>query len=260
LESGDTSAIDLKEFGGGNINANEDLLVLINNKTVTLAIERPLQANEYNAVCVPFAVSRETIANAYDPEGNMPFNPEAAGQTPDIYVYDGTATTVVNSEAESVLQINFHLLKEEEEIPANTLFLIQPKTDITTKLIFDQMYIEPKAETVLGEDIALVGLLAPTHYIVSTDEYSALAIEGDGKLSKIETHTTIGGVDGYIAVPTTGYSYDYAVIHVEDNTATSQPNEWLNNIINNTRKVLYNNHLYILRNGIIYTIEGQIIQ
>ncbi len=260
LESGDTSAIDLKEYGGGNLNANEDLLILINNKTVNLAIERPLTANEYNAVCVPFAVSRETIANAYDPEGNMPFNPETAGQTPDIYVYDGTATTVVNSEAESVLQINFHLLKEEEEIPANTLFLIQPKTDITTKLIFDQMYIEPKAETVLGEDIALVGLLAPTHYIVSTDEYSALAIEGDGRLSKIETYTTIGGVDGYIAVPTTGYSYDYAVIHVEDNTATSQPNEWLNNIINNTRKVLYNNHLYILRNGIIYTIEGQIIQ
>ncbi len=249
IESGDTSAIDIRTW---TLTANEDLLVLTEGTTTEFAIKRMMYKDEYTSLCLPFALTKEVLAQMSDAEGNYVFDAQNGGATPTIYIYDQHSTVVVDGNIE--LQLSFHIMKDDEEIKAGVPFLIKPTEDITDKLYIESTYItkgEP-IENIEGE-IEFVSMWQPKTVNVS-EEYDVLLVTGASQLTRMTESTKILGASGYFKVPVGVAAYDYAVINVTGSEATPT---WVENITGTIKKIIRNCRMYILRGENVYSITGQ---
>jgi len=250
IQSDDTSAIDFKHLA---INANMDLMTLIEGQTREIAFLRTLQADVYNTVCLPFDLTQETLLRIKDANGVCVFDPQNGGAEAQLYVYDDN--TVVTEDNNIVMRMNFHPLKEEEVIKAGVPFLIKPQVTIQEKLYIDNVYLslgEPAAT--LEDDIAFVGILEPTN-VQGTEDYQVLVVNGNEPLQSLSEKTKLLALNGYFIVPTTTPAYDYATIYIS--TSATTPATWVEQAAMQYRKIMMNQRIYILKHNAIYTVEGQ---
>ena len=248
-ETGDTSAIDLR---GMNITAQDDLVLLLDGKKSDMAVTRTLIGGVYNAVSLPFAIKANTIKQVTDREGNHIFDAEQGGNTPEIYIFD-VANVVLTSNYDNELKLQFHLLKEDEEIPANQPFIIKPKEDIVTDFIFYNVdIVNPVEVESNGDGVEFRGLFIRASVTPEAD-YKLIEIV-DGELQEHTEGVTLNGLNGYFMVSPALPAYDYAVIELDNGVSTDIINI---DSVNKPKKVLINNQVFILHGDKVYTITGK---
>ena len=249
-ETADTSAIDLR---GRTITAQDDLVLLLDGKKSDMAVTRTLTGGVYNAVSLPFAIKANTIKQVTDREGNHIFDAEQGGNTPEIYIFD-VANVVLTSNYDSELKLQFHLLKEDEEIPANQPFIIKPKEDIVTDFIFYNVdIVNPVEVESNGDGVEFRGLFIRASVTPEAD-YKLIEITVDGKLQEHTEGVTLNGLNGYFMVSPALPAYDYAVIVLDNGVSTDIINI---DSVNKPKKVLINNQVFILHGDKVYTITGK---
>jgi hypothetical protein len=248
-ETADTSAIDLR---GRTITAQDDLVLLLDGKKSDMAVTRTLVGGKYNAVSLPFAINANTIKQVTDREGNYIFDAEQGGNTPEIYLFD-VANVVLTSDYDSELKLQFHLLKEGEEVAANQPFIIKPKEDIVTDFIFyDVDIVNPVKVESNGDGVEFRGLFISASVTPEAD-YKLIEIV-DGELQEHTEGVTLKGLNGYFMVSPALPAYDYAVIVLDNGVSTDIINI---DSVNKSKKVLINNQVFILHGDKVYTITGK---
>ncbi len=246
----DTSAIDLR---GREITAQDDLVLLLDGKTTDMAVTRTLTGGVYNTISLPFAINEHTIKQVTDREGNYIFNPEQGGLAPEIYIYD-FANVVTNSDADCELRLQFHLLKDGEDIPANQPFIIKPQADITEDMLFTEVTIaNPTAADSSVDDVQFLGLFIRAN-VTPQQDYRLIEIDAEGKLQEHTSAVTLNGLNGYFLVSPSIVAYDYPVIYLDAGPATNIHDIPLHS---SPIKVIRNNQVFILQGENVYTITGK---
>ena len=249
-ETADTSAIDLR---GRTITAQDDLVLLLDGKNSDMAVTRTLTGGVYNAVSLPFAINANNIKQVTDREGNHIFDTEQGGNTPEIYLFD-VASVVLTSSYASELKLQFHLLKDGEEIPANQPFIIKPKEDVVTDFIFYNVdIVNPVEQESSVVDVQFRGLFISGSVTPETD-YKLIEVTTEGKLQEHTESVTLKGLNGYFMVSPALPAYDYAVI-VLDNGVSTSVNEV--ELSGKAIKVMINQQIYILHNESVYSVIGK---
>ena len=248
-ETADTSAIDLR---GRTITAQDDLVLLLDGKKSDMAVTRTLVGGKYNAVSLPFAINANTIKQVTDREGNYIFDAEQGGNTPEIYLFD-VANVVLTSDYDSELKLQFHLLKEGEEVAANQPFIIKPKEDIVTDFIFyDVDIVNPIKVESNGDGVEFRGLFISASVTPEAD-YKLIEIV-DGELQEHTEGVTLKGLNGYFMVSPALPAYDYAVIVLDNGVSTSMSEVKRSG---KATKVMINQQIYILHNENVYSVTGK---
>ena len=251
-ETGDTSAIDLRSMGTP-ITAQDDLVLLLDGKKSDMGVTRTLTGGVYNAMSLPFAVNAEAIKQVTDREGNHIFDPEQGGNAPEIYLFD-VANVVLTSEYDSELKLQFHLLKEGEEVPANKPFIIKPVEDIVEDFFFyDVTIINPVEVEPTVDDVQFLGLFIQSYVTPETD-HKIIEIDDNGALVEHTQAVNIGGLNGYFVVSPAVAAYDYAIIQLDNGVSTDMSEvEYKTKSV----KVMIDNHVYIIHGENIYSITGK---
>ena len=250
-ETGDTSAIDLR---GSTITAQDDLAFLLDGKKTNMGVTRILTGGVYNALSLPFAVNAEAIKNVTDREGNYIFDPERGGQAPEIYLYD-LANVVLTSNYDNELQIQFHLLKENEEIPANKPFIIKPQEDIVDDFFFyDVTMVNPVEADASVDDVQFLSIYIQAHVTPEAD-HKIIVIDSNGELQESNEGVIVVGLSGYFVVSPAIPAYDYAVIQLDNGVSTDVSGVGQNN---QPIKVMKDNQVYIIQGENVYSVTGKI--
>lgn len=256
IESGDTSAIDLRTM---TIVANDDVMMLTNGKTVSLDIHRTLLPNQYNTLCLPMVIPADKEVFLYqitDADGNHVFDPKQGGVEPTILIFDGTSM-VVTSNAETELQLNFHIQREFEDIAANVPIIIIPKQPLTQRLTLPEAYITnmlPQSGEV--DEVNFVGVIMPQKLDISEDRKYVLIGDGN-QLNTLTDSTTVLGLGGYFIVPNAVGAFDYATIHIEGAEPTDVENITSEMLVT---KILSNQQVILLQGNMVYTMTGQMLE
>ena len=249
-ETGDTSAIDLR---GMNITAQDDLVLLLDGKKSDMGVTRTLTGGVYNAMSLPFAINADIIKQVTDREGNRIFDAEQGGKAPEIYLYDH-ANVTLTSDNDSELQLQFHPLKENEEIPANMPFFIKPQEDVVEDFFFYDVTIANPIEAAPSvDDVHFLSVFISGTKTPEAD-YKIIEVTAEGNLQEHTEPVSISGLSGYFLVAPTLPAYDYAVIVLDNSVSTS-----INEIKVNGEaiKVMMNQQVYILQGENVYHVTGK---
>ena len=249
-ETGDTSAIDLR---GMNITAQDDLVLLLDGKKSDMGVTRTLTGGVYNAMSLPFAINADIIKQVTDREGNRIFDAEQGGKAPEIYLYD-LANVTLNSDYDSELQLQFHALKDGEDIPANQPFIIKPQEDVVEDFFFYDVTIANPIEAAPSvDDVQFLSVFISGTKTPEAD-YKIIEVTAEGNLQEHTEPVSISGLSGYFLVAPTLPTYDYAVIVLDNSVSTS-----INEIKVNGEaiKVMMNQQVYILQGENVYHVTGK---
>jgi hypothetical protein len=252
-ETGDTSAIDLRSMGTP-ITAQDDLVLLLDGKKSDMGVTRTLTGGVYNAISLPFAINAEIIKQVTDREGNHIFDTEQGGKTPEIYLYDH-ANVTLNSDYDSELQLQFHPLKENEEIPANMPFFIKPQEDVVEDFFFyDVTMVNPVEADASVDDVQFLSIYIQAHVTPEAD-HKIIVIDSNGELQESNEGVTVVGLSGYFVVSPAIPAYDYAVIQLDNGVSTDVSGGGQNN---KPIKVMKDNQVYIIQGENVYSVTGKI--
>ena len=252
---------------GKQINRNEELINTMGHSSdYPLDIERKLQGGTYNTMVLPFSISKAT--NAYNHINKIVAKADnttsllPADKT-DILRYTGSEI-VANGEGEYVLQLNFAEWEQKDAtdyLAANVPFLIKPHQDITQRM--HTTWYPYVVNTSPGSEpdpyVNLVPLLAPAT-VSGGEGTNNLILVADNRLARLTSSGTMLGLRAYFngsGIPE-DLSPARAIIKIteKDGVVTylddiDTPQQGASAI-----KILQNGNIYILRNGITYTITG----
>ena len=188
-----------------------------------------------------------------DSEGNYLFDPAQGGKEPEIYLYD-LANVVLNSNDDRELQIQVHLLKEGEDIPANKPFIIKPQDDIQEDIYFYNVTIaNPTVVEPSVDDVQFWSLFIKSN-VKPEANHKIIEIDANGELQEHTENVNLNGLNGYFIVSSSLPAYDYAVIQLSNGTSTDVIRvEQANKPI----KMIIDNRVYILQGENVYSILGE---
>ena len=220
LTTGDNSAVIAANIG----------------KTVDVIIERSFTANDgYYTLCVPFNMPASVIGKAYSL---------------------GTITEHVSGQG---ININ---LKEENELSAGMPYLVLPKEDMTQLVVEDVTILEDPAagQGVEGSQELNVQIFFQGYYSapgVTTNGTTEYYVGNNGYLYNGEVE--IRGLSGLFTITDKegNPTRVRARVVAGENGVTS-----VEDIITNDapQKVIENGQLIIIRNGVKYNVQGQVIK
>ena len=268
----DQHALDLRSY---KINYNAEVVAAASQlcgkgKSVTLDVERKLQAGMYNTMMLPFAIpNKEYLLQVKDNEGTYIFDPEKeGGATPSILVYEGFET--INVSGEDILQIKFHELGDVpnngeepdryESIFAYTPFFIKPTGgNITSRMHFWSAYIsEAVAAPQVGEGVSFVPHFVPNKVTVP-EGASALILVAENRLAHLVGDDVMLGLRGYFLVPE-ALSNQPAQICVKTNSETGIKDIFVPDEAEaSAYKILQKQRVLIIRENKIYDILGNLL-
>jgi len=159
---------------------DSETLTANNGKTAIVTLKRTINKDVYNAICLPFDVDAETIAEVFG-EGA-----EVAQYNSDTY----------NSTSEKMI-IDF---KKSETIEAGVPYLIYSENAYSTEnpLTFEGVTISNELKPVSGTNYNFVGNFANGQEVVQYD----IVITAKGNLSVRKTTTTLKGYRSYFEATT----------------------------------------------------------
>lgn len=236
-------------------------------------IERKLTGGTYNTMFLPFGINGaggkvddvQMNGKAYylrqvvDDNGKPLLDPE----TTSILVYDNAVVETIGGE--EVIAFNFHEYAEEnssEPLYAYTPFLIKPENDITVRMHFWSALMQDPANA--GARTSAVqafveGVLAPTVIPVNPEGDNTLILVADNRLAKVTTQGEMLGLRLYFTVPKDVSPSARSIIRVNNAPAgiddIETPQQGAAVI-----KIMQNGNIYIIRNGVTYTITGARVQ
>lgn len=239
---------DAVEFTNGNATTTIDALIAHKSETFTdFTMARPIQANgKLNTLCLPFNLSKEQIANS-----------DLADAT--IYEFTGEGNITASS-----WDLEFTSVST---VKAGTPYLFafedaDPSTPNLTKLVFHDVTIVSNVEdlstsSATYNNIIFKGTLNATNMTTGGHTYYFLG----------ENNTLIWATGGSV-YPFRAYFEDLAPgtrpinaparIVLGRNTATAIENTNTKDF--DTKKILENNQVIIIRNGVRYNVAGQIVK
>ena len=215
---------------------NSSLLSTFLNQTGSVLIDRSLSAGMYNTLCLPFNVDDFTgtpLENAT------------------VWQYNGATVTAAGDNKE--LFLNF---EEVHAIEAGKPYLVEPFSNIASPMEFTNVTITAfEGADVKFDNITMHGILQPIE--LKANDKSILFLVANNNLAWANVTANMNGMRAYFKVndPTLLSSRTHAFINRVPSTTTN-----INNIVFpqvQTKKVVYNNTIYIIRGEDIYTIHGQ---
>ena len=230
-------------------------------------IERKLIGGTYNTMFLPFGINGDPkmdktidgktyfLSQVVDDNGNPLLNPA----TTSILVYDNAV--VENIGGEEVIAYNFHEYAQEDQfeiLAPYTPFLIKPENDITVRMHFWAALMRkpatPKARTDANQ-VFVEGVLAPTMLPINPEHDNTLILVADNRLAKVTTQGEMLGLRLYFTVPKDVSPSARSIIRVNNAPAgiddIETPQQGAAAI-----KIMQNGNIYIIRNGVTYTITG----
>ena len=253
-------------------NFNLDLINAITNQQYNLKLDRKIVGGMYNTMCLPFAIEgKSTFANIQYVDGGQPF---ASVDDFSLVYFDGTTPT------DDVFVLDFMELGDNDRLPANTPFLLKPKTDITKLMRYGstpviQSVYNTGGEMPLsdgdGEDDQVLSGLGYGLTVGDEDEYftftgvlapvsipaNSVLLVADNRLAVDPQGGTMMGMRGFFNMKLAAHNMPMALrITSKEGVTTYLDAVDMSTQSKNATKVLYNGKIYILRDGKVYTITG----
>ena len=214
------------------------------NKTVDVTLGRKIFCDgDYNTICLPFDLSEEQLAAS-----------PLAGATFKAFKY-----AVIEPE-----ELQVRVIDVEGGLQAGVPYLLKmTAAENLVDPLFKNVTISATAAQTIGKDQAVefIGTFAPVAFTAGDESTlfvytnNSLTWAGKDGTSLKAFRAYFNRTDAAGAPLRPGMS---ARIVEEEETATGIENATLNE--NGTMKVLENNQVVIIRNGVKYTLQGQKIQ
>ena len=211
-----------------------------------ISLDRPMQANMFNTICLPFDLNVNNLAT------NHPY------YNATVLAFDGV--TISTSNNESILELNF--VSTDGVIYKNTPYLIQPQNDIPDKVSFDNVMLDEYTDfsdvryQVTKDNITFWGII-PQSIISATDPENevVLILVADNRLANVTTKGTYRGFRAFFYFEKTDIpSFASARIAERRPTPTSVIN--LNGEQVDVEKFLREGRVYIRMGESLYSIDG----
>ena len=240
--------------------SNDDVMQLMLNKRFgddgehTFSITRRLQAGMYNTICLPFDLDLEAlpVANEQDRANHPLFNATAMQ-------FAGMKPNNVSGESVTILQFA-QVTKLEAGVP----YLIQVQKDIANDMEFWQvpktsMILPAQANSVSQGGVTFHGVINPTKI-----SKGSVLLVANNRLAIATVASEMLGMRGYFTIdPSNANLLQQAadgriMLDFKKPVSTSvivapESEQSATPVV---RKIMQNNHLYILRGGEVYTITG----
>ena len=247
---------------------NSDVIYLLNqhNGTHNIEVDRTLQANMYNTFCLPFGVNAKS---------QLPSELQNA-----TFVKFVGVENLYETSGDEVAVLNFSevTFSEADTLEAGKPYLVLPKTDISTSKVYTNIKTDYKngdknnptvveraktvtQETANGGHVSFCGTINS----VSIPEQTVILV-ADSRLAKTTEAGNMLGLRGYFIVDDP-YIQTLAddgrlYLSMKKPVTTSVPvaPEAEQQRKPEVKKIMRNGQIYIIRDGITYTITGARVQ
>lgn len=199
-------------------------------------VGRTIYANMWNPICFPFNITQAKMEEIFG------------------------ANTVVNFESAtfSTSGLTVECSYVTNGMKANTPYLVNPKTDITGNMKFEDVYVQNFEVEPKGDDVKFIGTVSPI--VLSADDKTKLFIGKSNVVYYPAEDVEIKGFRGYFEIPAgmlaQGRKPGAARFIIRDRKA---PTGIEDNVMNgnNAAKYIQNGRLVIENNGVRYNAQGQ---
>lgn len=243
------------------VNYNAELMNMGAGASHYVDIQRNIAPGEYNTLTLPFAIPKEHMkyfVKVTDEDGAYVFDPEKGGSEPSILVFDGIQE--VEENGETVVEFRFHELQDNEEILANTPFLIKTNNPekLSARLHFWSAYFS-SAQTidVTPGEVSFVPVLGPQTMTIPNGT-TAFILVSDNRLAKVTASGEMLGLRGYFVAPST-LSNMPARIAVKEPVASDTENVEASEH-DSVYKIVENQRVYIIRDSSKFDVLGNTIE
>ena len=261
------------------VNHNQELLSCISSdvtkKTYKLDIHRKFLSDDvsYSTLVLPFAIPRTTTNNVAhyikqitDENGDFVFDPAKGGEMPSILVCQEARKTSVNGE--DMVELVFEELDvtsktvsgTEAAVPAYVPFLIKPAKPLTPRLHFWSASVyhreNPYSPAVLN-GMQLQPVLSPTVITATSD--CPLILVDNNRLAQVYSSGEMLGLRGYFILQPELRNLPVKIT-MRDNTPSNTENISTDAMIVEIKKILRNGQVYIIRNGQMYDMMGNLVK
>lgn len=249
---------DSKEDGA----SNEDVIKLMKNtkhatETDNVTVTRKLVGGMYNTICLPFRLDLTGLGNTHPLSGAKAY--EFTGINPLYDTGSNEPVTVLNFTDANIL------------LPGKP-YLIVPKADVTEDMLFTgvsrtDLTLEPQSKTVTyGENelkITFHGVINPTEISAG-----ALIVVADNRLAvNTEDNGTMKGMRGYFTIDFSSLAAQevqeqalngrvYLSFQKPVTTSVPLAPEAEQPTTPKVEKIMRDGQIYIIRDGVTYTITG----
>lgn len=221
---------------------NSEALADLLGQTVDFVVNRTFKRADYfNTLCLPFSLSEEELANS-------PF----AGAELWTFKY----ASVVNDE----LQVR---IQQETSIKAGRPYLILFGTgeDLVNPLFKNVTITATSGEHMNYENIAFIGTLAPVAF--TADDANRLFLTANNLLAWANTNGNVRSFRAYFEITPSPHPSQIrrgmsARIVMKEEVATGIEDVQGSDV--QSTKVLENNQVLIIRNGVKYNLQGQVVK
>ena len=261
------------------VNHNQELLSCISSdvtkKTYKLDIHRKFLSDgvSYSTLVLPFAIPRTTTNNVAhyikqitDENGDFVFDPAKGGEMPSILICQEAREISVNNE--NMVELVFEELDVTSKtnsgtvaaVPAYVPFLIKPAKPLTPRLHFWSASVyhreNPYSPAVLP-GMQLQPVLSPTVITATSD--CPLILVDNNRLAQVYSSGEMLGLRGYFILQPELRNLPVKIT-MRDNTPSNTENISTDAMIVEIKKILRNGQVYIIRNGQMYDMMGNLVK
>jgi hypothetical protein len=202
--------------------------------THSIRVHRPLQAGMYNTICLPFDLD---LTNP-----NQPIK--------SALEFTGTTTT-----ADGEMMFNF---RQVTELQAGMPYLVEPKSEVGyDNVIYGDVVcpqdFEAISHTPEGSAVTFHAVMNPTRLDNYENVYLLVA---NNRLARSISAGDMLGMRAYFTVNAPAQMPHKTSIAIEKNAPTASESVQASGERSDARKVMYNERIYIIRDGVTYTITG----
>ena len=225
---------------------NEPILKLVDGKTVGMKVDRKMPGGSFSTLCLPFAINAKVLNSVTWDEGSDLTGNPLEGAT--LWTFSGVETDAkANTKTLVFTQTN-----DNEEVPANTPFLILPQNDVPEDIFFHNVHIEKATElTNAGEvsygGITFHGFINPVLLKASPNNFFLVA---NNRLATSYYDSMLPALRGYF----TNNTGSQLLIRTQQGTPSLLDD--VNSNIKNTYKIQKDGKIYIVRDHIVYDLQG----
>lgn len=243
------------------VNYNAELMNMGAGASHYVDIQRNIAPGEYNTLTLPFAIPENHMTyfvKVTDEDGAYVFDPAKGGSEPSILVFDGVQE--VEENGETVVEFRFHELQDNENILANTPFLIKTNNPekLSARLHFWSAYFssaQPAAAS--SGQVSFVPVLGPQTMTIPNGA-TAFILVSDNRLAKVTAPGEMLGLRGYFVAPST-LSNMPARIAVKEPVASDTENVEASEH-DSVYKIVENQRVYIIRDSSKFDVLGNTIE
>jgi len=225
---------------------NNKTAIAINNEAEldTVKLIRTLAAGKYNTFCVPFSISKDDLASVLN------------ANISSLATLDEDSKATLDDQHKNLNIV----IKEVEAIEAGKPYLLWLESEVANP-IFEDVTISTATDSVVSKDekVTFCGITSPK--TIGKDEKSILFVSNN-KLAWNNTgsNSAMKGLRAYFYVPGMDASAGVGarLIFHQPQTPTELQN--VEGTMQGVRKMIIDNQLVIMRNGMMLNAQGQIVK